>query len=133
MSRSLGLLIAPAIAIAGCTAVDNRTPSPLDQQRLAAELNGRVAGPAVRCLPSWRADDMITAGNQILFRDGRTLYLARTTGGCEAAGRGGYVLVTKLWGTSQLCGGTIAHVVDAQSGMLAGSCAFEDFVPYRRP
>lgn len=128
------LVLIPTLALlAGCAPVVPTAPTPQEQQRLAAALTGKVAGPTSRCLPNFRTQDMEVIGNDILFRDGPTLWRARTSGGCEAAGRTGYILVTEHFGTSDLCTGSIAKVVDSTSGMFAGSCSFEDFTPYRRP
>jgi hypothetical protein len=52
-------------------------------------------------------------------------------GGCGNLG-GGYTLVTKTYGTAELCRGDIAQVVDLQSHFTVGSCVFGDFIPYAK-
>ena len=49
----------------------------------------------------------------IVYRDGRTSYVQHTNGHCYPNGpRGGYYLVTRSFGSSGLCRGDIAQVVD---------------------
>lgn len=69
----------------------------------------------------------------ILFHDGRTVYVQNPRGGCSGLGSGANTLVTRQFGTTQLCSGDINRVVDLQTGMSGGSCVFSQFVPYTRP
>jgi len=113
-------------------------PSEAQQQRSASEMQrelaGKVAGQPLRCLPTYRTRDMQAIDeNTILFRDGRTTYVARMNGACSGLGSPGYTLITRSIGGSNLCGGDIAQVADSASRMVVGSCSFGDFVPYRRP
>jgi hypothetical protein len=124
-----------AILAASCTTA---YPTVAQQERQARELQrelaGRVAGEPIRCLPTYRARDMLAIDEQtILFRDGRTTYVSRMNGGCSGLGSAGYTLITKTIGGSNLCGGDIAQVADVSSRMVVGSCTFGDFVPYTRP
>ena len=124
-----------AVLAASCTTA---YPTVEQQQRqareLQRELGGKVAGAPIRCLPTYRARDMLAIDEQtIIFRDGRTTYVSRMKGGCSGLGSAGYTLITKTIGGSNLCGGDIAQVADISSGMVVGSCTFGDFVPYRRP
>ncbi len=108
--------------------------SPRAQQELAQALAGRVAGKPVNCLPNYRANDMqIIDDWTILFKDGRTVYLQTPRGGCPGIASRRNVLVTRLWGTGQLCSGDISHLIDPSSGMGGGACVFSEFVPYNRP
>ena len=68
----------------------------------------------------------------ILFRDGGTVYVQNPRGGCNGIGSGTYTLVTRPFGTNQLCGGDINRVVDLRTGMGGGSCVFSPFIPYTR-
>lgn len=131
----LPALAAIAILATSCTTAQ---PSLAEQQRqareLQRELDGKVAGNPIRCLPTYRARDMLAIDEQtILFRDGRTTYVSRMNGGCSGLGSSGYTLITKTVGGSDLCGGDIAQVADTASRMVVGSCTFGDFVPYTRP
>ena len=132
----IAILGLPAAAmLASCsTSPVQEVRSPRAQKELADALAGRIAGKPVTCLPSYRADDMqIIDDWTILFRDGRTVYVQNPRGGCSGIGSRRNVLVTRLWGTNQLCSGDISHLVDPSSGIGGGACVFSDFVPYTRP
>jgi len=131
--RAVALIALGGIsALAACSASSVQdTPSPRAQRELADALQGRTPGPAVRCLPNYRADNMqVIDDSTILFRDGRTVYVNTTLGACNNLANPSYALVTRNFG-SQLCRGDIATVADMTSGMTVGSCALGDFVPYR--
>jgi hypothetical protein len=129
----LGLSGAALLASCSTTPVQE-TRSPRAQQELAEALAGRVPGKPVSCLPSYRADDMqIIDDWTILFKDGRTVYVQNPRGGCPGIGSRRNILVTRLFGTSQLCSGDISHLIDPSSGIGGGACVFSDFVPYTRP
>jgi hypothetical protein len=125
-----------AILIASCAAQpmgpDRNVRS---QARLAQALAGKVPGRPVSCLPHYRNNDMeVIDSDTILFRDGRTTYVQHTNGGCYPNGTNiGYTLVTKTIGSGGLCRGDIATVIDNGSRFFAGSCSFNDFIPYRTP
>jgi hypothetical protein len=69
----------------------------------------------------------------IAFRQGSSrVYVNHMQGGCTNLG-GSNALVTKTFGTAQLCRGDIAQVVDLQNHFTVGSCVFGDFVPYTKP
>ena len=135
MTRILAAAVL-ATTLAGCAGqpmVAERDPRA--DARLAKALAGKVAGPPVSCLPSYRATQMeVIDRDTILYRDGRTSYVQNTNGDCYPNGAGGgYYLVTKSFGTSGLCRGDIAQVVDSSSQSFAGSCSFNAFIPYRTP
>jgi hypothetical protein len=96
-------------------------------------LAGKVAGAPVSCLPARGADNMIIIDdNTVLFRHSSNLvYRAELQGGCPRLGTRAYALKTNRFGSSGLCRGEIAELVDLQNGFSVGSCAFGDFVPYR--
>ena len=101
------------------------------QQTYDRTLAGKVAGQPVRCLPTFRTNDMVAIDeNTILYRDGRTTYVNHPLGSCSGLGRFNNSLVTKTLG-GNLCRGDLARVVDLRTGVTAGSCALGDFVPYR--
>lgn len=130
---TLGLLAAVTLASCSTTPVQE-VRSPRAERELAEALAGRVAGAPVSCIPNYRADDMhIIDDFTILFKDGRTVYLQSPRGGCNGIGSRRNVLVTRLWGTNQLCSGDISHLVDLTSGIGGGSCVFSEFVPYTKP
>lgn len=124
-----------AAVLAACsTSAGQQTRSPRAQMELDKALAGRVAGKPVSCLPSYRANDMqIIDDWTILFRDGRTIYVQEPRGGCPGIGIRRNVLVTRLFGTNQLCSGDISHLLDPTSGIQGGACVFSEFVPYTKP
>lgn len=129
--RSIPFLLAAA-AIAGCSTAPEQGRSADAQATLDRVLAGRVAGPPVSCLPTYRRNDMITVdGDTLLFRSGSTVYRNDLRSGCSNLG-GGYALVTRSTGGS-LCAGEIAQVADLRSGITVGSCVLGDFVPYTKP
>ena len=121
------------VACAGQPMVADRDPR--GEARLAQALAGKVAGKPITCLPSYRTNQMeVIDRDTILYRDGRTSYVQHTNGHCYPNGpRGGYYLVTRSFGSSGLCRGDIAQVVDSSSRSFAGSCSFNEFIPYRTP
>jgi hypothetical protein len=133
--RAIAVLIAGA-AIASCTTA---SLAPTDAGRTAQQyqrlLAGKVAQPPVSCLPAYRADDMtVLDANTIAFRQsGSRVYLAHMKGGCSELARPGYALLTRQYGTNQLCRGDIAQVIDTANRMTVGSCVFGDFTPYVKP
>lgn len=110
------------------------TPSPRAQRELADALAGHVPGPAVRCIPNYRSNNMrVIDDYTILFQDGRTVYLQKPRGGCQGLGSGSRTLVTRPFGTSALCDGDINQLVDLTAGIQGGACVFGPFVPYTKP
>ena len=117
-------------------------PNPVYEQRAAArtqaelsrELAGRVAGAPQSCLPEYSTSQLnVIDNNTLIYRDGRTVWVQRPRGGCSGLANSGNTLVTRKFGTSQMCDGDISQVVDLRTGMLAGSCVFGPFVPYTKP
>ena len=131
---SLIYRLSAAVVLASCSTTPvEHVRSPEAEKELAKALSGRVAGKPVSCLPNYRADDMqIIDDWTILFRDGRTIYLQNPRGGCPGIASRRNVLVTRLFGTSQLCSGDIHHLFDPASGIGGGACVFSEFVPYTR-
>ncbi|HEX6741931.1 MAG TPA: DUF6491 family protein [Sphingomicrobium sp.] len=133
--RSIALLLIGA-AIVGCTTTAAQQPirTAQNQQRYDQLLAGKVAGPPVSCLPTYHQDDMVVIDDQtVAFRQGSNrVYVNHMQGGCSNLG-GSYALVTKQFGSAQLCRGDIGQVVDLTNHFTVGSCVFGDFVPYTRP
>lgn len=127
--------LASGAILASCTTAPAEvTRSPKAQRELAEALAGRVPGKPVTCLPSYRSDNMqIIDDWTILFRDGRTIYVQNPRGGCPGIGSRRNILVTRLFGTNQLCSGDISHLFDPTSGIGGGACVFSEFVPYTKP
>ena len=129
------IAVGGAALLASCsTAPVQETRSPRAERQLAAALAGRTAQPPVRCLPSYRTTQMEVVDDwTILYKDGRTTYVQNPRGGCRGLGIGAYTMVTRQYGTNQLCDGDISQLVDLRTGMNGGSCVFGPFTPYTKP
>ena len=133
--RVISVLIAGAV-LASCTTGPGPAPTRTaeKQREYRALLIGKVPQTPISCLPHYRSGDMRTIDEEtILFRDGsRRVYVAHMQGGCSGLGRGSTALVTRQFGSADLCRGDIAQVVDTLNRFPIGSCVFGDFVPYSR-
>ena len=129
------LIIAPVLLAACVTsgiAAEHEAPKLTAKQQaaLGKELKGKIPGKKQSCISlTQRADLQIISDELLLYKAGRTVYVNRVLGSCNGLSLG-RALVTNIFG-SQLCRGDIARVADFNSGMLTGSCALGDFVPYR--
>jgi hypothetical protein len=129
------LLLVTGCLLASCANVPPAPERSASKQREFDQLlAGKVAGPPVSCLPRYRSNDMVVIDERTLaFKDGsRRVYVNQMQGGCGNLG-GAYTLVTKTYGSGELCRGDIGQVVDLHSHFTVGSCVFGDFVPYARP
>ncbi len=137
MSRLFMLAAALAVSLLAACAGQEMAPDrdPRGDLRLAQALAGKVADRPVSCLPHYRSKHSeVIDRDTILYRDGRTSYVQHTSGSCYPYGaRGGTYLVVRQVGSGGLCRGDIAQVVDSTSGSFAGSCSFNEFIPYRTP
>jgi hypothetical protein len=136
LNRKLIVAVPIAAALASCTGVyDAPHTDSRGQAELAHLLAGKVAGQPQHCLPSYRTtDQQVIDRDTIVYRDGRTIYVQNTNGPCYPHGSSfGYTLVLRKFGTSDTCRGDIAHVIDSSTGTYAGSCSFNDFIPYYTP
>ncbi len=133
--RGISLLIAGAL-LGSCTTAPQTMPvrSAKSEQQFQQLLAGKAAGAPVSCLPSYNANDMVVIDeNTVAFKVGTgRVYVANMQGGCSNLGRGPYALVTRQFGSSGLCRGDIAQVMDTMNGITVGSCVFGDFTPYVR-
>lgn len=136
----MNLRVSPLIAVGGAlllascsTAPVQEARSPKAERQLASALAGRTARPPVRCLPSYRTTQMEVIDDwTIVYRDGRTVYVQNPRGGCRGLGIGAYTMVTRQYGTNQMCDGDISQLVDLRTGMHGGSCVFGPFTPYTK-
>ena len=126
--------LSAVIIIAACsTTASQPTRSAQAEADLAKALAGRVAGTPVKCIPTYRADDMrIIDDWTILFKDGSTIYLQNPRGGCPGIAAHRNVLISKPMPSNQLCSGDIQQLFDPVSRIGGGACVFGDFVPYTK-
>lgn len=128
-------LATSAVALTSCNAgTAYQGPSPQAQAELAKALEGRVAGKPQQCISNYQSTSMtVIDDHTILYGDGRTIWVQKPRGGCNGLAIGGYTLVTRQFGTNQLCDGDINHLVDLRTGMQGGACIFGPFTPYTKP
>jgi len=134
MRRISLFLGAAGLMACATTAAEQPARSVKSQKQYDTLLAGKVAGAPMSCLPTYHQDDMVIIDEQtIAFRQGRNrVYVNHMQGSCTNLG-GSYALVTKQFGSAQLCRGDIGQVVDLTNRFTVGSCVFGDFVPYSKP
>lgn len=132
--RTSMLLATGAAALIGTASAEQVSRSPKAQEELAKALAGRVAGQPVDCINDFRSQVKMTVidDNTLLFRDGRVVYLQSPPGGCANISNKTNALTTRRSSSNQLCAGDINQVVQPSSGIFRGSCAFGQFVPYKK-
>lgn len=124
-------LISAIVAAAFLTTPAVARPRLDSEAKLARELEGRVAGEPVKCVPlhAIRSSRIIDR-TAIVYDAGRTIYVNRPRSGRESLDQWD-VLVTRPF-NSQLCSIDTVHLVDPTSHMLSGIVFLGDFVPYRK-
>lgn len=129
MKKLIALAAAASVlALAPAWAAARLSP----EERLAKELEGRVAGEPVNCINlSTIRSSRIIDNTAIVYDAGRTIYVNRPRGGRESLDSWD-TMVTKLWG-SQLCSIDTVRMIDPSSRMLTGIVFLGEFVPYRKP
>lgn len=135
--RSRSMLVpglSAAILLAGCSTTPSQPERSAEAEaQLTKALAGRVAGAPIKCIPTYRANDMdIIDDWTILFKDGGTIYVQNPRGGCPGIANHRNVLVSRPMPSNQLCSGDIQHLFDPVSRIGGGACVFSDFVPYTK-
>ena len=128
MKRYIALAAAASLlALAPAQAGPRLTP----EQRLAREIEGRVAGEPVDCinLRSIRSSRIID-DTAIVYEAGNTIYVNRPRSGRESLDSWD-TMVTRTF-SNQLCSIDTIKLVDPGSQMLSGIVFLGDFVPYRK-
>lgn len=114
--------------LTGCTAGQNRMD---DQEALARELAGRVAGEPRSCVPASANQALTVADRRTLtYRSGDTLWVNRLGEGCS-----GFdpmdVLVIESQGGSY-CRGDRVRGVERGMSIPGPICMLREFTPYRK-
>ena len=126
----ISLLFAAGISVFAIGPAD-AAPRLSPEERLAKEVEGRVAGEPVDCITQHRIrSSRIIDETAIVYEVGSTLYVNRPRSGQESLDRWD-TMVTKTFG-SQLCSIDTIRMVDPASGMMTGIVFLGDFVPYRK-
>ncbi len=95
-------------------------------------LAGKIAGAPKDCLTRREAERMQVLDGVLLFRVNRNLAYVNDMNSCSTLRRDD-ILQTNLYGTTRLCRGDIAQVIDRTGRFGRGACTFGDFVPYQAP
>ncbi|HEX8466491.1 MAG TPA: hypothetical protein VF620_01650 [Allosphingosinicella sp.] len=128
--RKITASLSAALVLA--TASAQAAPRLSGEAKLAREIEGRVAGEPVRCLPFHRiSSSRIIDDTAIVYDAGSTIYVNRPRAGRESLDRWD-TLVTRTFG-SQLCSTDVVQLYDAGSRMQTGFVFLGEFVPYRKP
>lgn len=124
------LLMSAASVMAAEPPADS--PAARGEARLAAMLEGRVAGKPVDCLNlhDIRSSRIIDRTAIVYDTGGGTLYVNRPRSGKESLRRDN-VMVTDTH-SSRLCSIDIVRLYDTASRMEVGFVGLGDFVPYRK-
>ncbi len=104
-----------------------------DEARLAAELNGRTAGPAQDCVNERELGSNESYGGRVILFRGPTddvVFVNRLPAGCPGLDSGRALRVRTP--AARLCRGDIVTVFDPASGTDLGGCSLGQFTPYRR-
>ncbi len=116
------------IAILGSCAA----PPPESSPREAAELSGRTAGPAQRCVVIEQTQALRvseTDRHTLLYGNNRVVWANRLGPGCGFSSSD--TLVTEPIG-SFYCRGDLVRSFDSVSRIRGPACILSDFVPYTR-
>lgn len=90
---------------------------------------GRVAGPAKRCLTTSQSRGfVIERGDLLIYREGRRWWVSRPQRGCQRL-HPLDILVIEPFG-SQLCAGDRFRTIRPGTNIPSGYCRFGPFVPY---
>jgi hypothetical protein len=128
-------LVGCMLMVTACSATPTQAVrTPEASRDLAKALAGYTRGQPVSCIPNNYSSTrmQIIDDGTILFRGNRTIYLQAPPGGCFGISSQLNTLVTRVWGTNQLCQGDINRLVDINTGIGGGSCVFGPFVPYTK-
>lgn len=130
MKATFPVLLLVTLAACANTPEPKAKLDPKEAEALAHALDGKVPGKPVACVSAMRGSDLRAIGDHtLIYRfSSKLVYRNDLEGTCHGLSWGD-TLVMRVTG-SQYCRGDIAHVVDLPSGMMTGSCALGDFIPY---
>lgn len=129
---ALGVIAtAAALAIALVASPAEAKKKKSGEEELAELLEGRVAGEPQRCIRRHVSNRMRTIdGTAFVYGRGDTIYVQRTKHPEDIDDDD--VLVTRKFGSSDLCRLDQVTKIDRFNGFYAGNVFFDDFVPYTR-
>jgi hypothetical protein len=124
--RSLMLLL--ALSVAGCT----RPATPAGADPLAAEMAGRIAGPAQACVSTIPNQNLrVIDSRTVAYDRGSELWVNRLAGDCPALSPFNTVIVEA--DGSQYCRGDRVRGLEPGGNIPGPTCNLQDWTPYRRP
>jgi len=101
------------------------------EKRLEKILEGRVAGEPQRCIRDFANRRLqVIDDTALVYGGGKTVYVQLTKNPKDIDRDD--IIVTRRFGTTQLCRLDVVTTVDRLSGFFSGAIFFEDFVPYTR-
>ena len=129
---SLSIPVLSGLALlAACAPVRDTQHSERADRELARELDGRTAGEPQRCVTTSRLGNANIVGTNLLYRDGRTLWVNRVPD-CPMLG-GDPLLVFEMHG-NQSCENDMFRTMPRGSGMIPGPyCRLGKFEPFTKP
>ena len=127
MNTVATLAAVTALALAGAPA---SAASPTGEETLARMLEGRVAGPPVRCIAVFRDKQLRMLDRVgVVYDEGKTIYVARASDPQTFRDRD--ILIIERHG-SELCREDVRRTVERDTGALESLVFLSDFVPYTR-
>jgi hypothetical protein len=125
-------ILKSALAAAALVGAGAASAAVAPEARLEKLLEGRVAGKPVNCINSRdiRSTQIIDR-TAIVYRVGSKLYVNRPRSGASFLDRDD-ILVTRQFGTQQLCRIDTVRLVDRTALFPTGFVALGEFVPYTR-
>ncbi len=103
----------------------------LKDQEIARAIQGKVADPATDCVNTQRSHPrLFSYGTNLLYRiSNDTVYVVRTSGGCEGVSRGDSLQTRPF--KARLCVGDIAYTTQIPSNLPSGSCTIKRVTRYQ--
>ncbi len=90
---------------------------------------GLVPGKPVDCINLFPNAESRTIKGMIAYRDGRSWYVNRFSGGCPQLDENALYIHRGF--NNQACRGDIVDVKDSGSNIPRGSCILDSFTPYK--
>ena len=126
MRFPIPLVLLLAACVSGPSDPDRR-----EEDALARQLSGRVAGAPVRCVSAPPSSDFrAIGGSTFAMTRGDTIWVNRPGGECPGFNSWSTLLVESQSG--QYCRGDHVRPLDLGSTIAGPICVLGDFVPYRR-
>ena len=128
MKPSLLLLLLP-FAIAACARSDSAVAD--DEDALARELAGRVAGETRTCVSTSALQNLRSIDSRTLaYEKGDTLWISRLRSDCSAVTPYNTLIVEGS--TGQYCRGDRIRALEPGASIPGPICILSDWTPYRR-